>query len=621
MTQILLISMPFVSVRYPSPALSLLKAVLAKEGLKCDVAYLNVLFHAFSGAPRLCDAVADFILIGETVFGKELFGDSWLQSERGRLEELDAPLLPTGSKRDAIRDALLQLRSKASAFIDLCLNKINWNQYSIIGFTSVYSQQVASLALARCIKARYPEKIVAFGGANCEEEMGRALLRLFPFVDWVFNGEADISFPQAVHRWLSGQPPQDVPGVSYRRDGRIIHQGSGPYPDLDSLPYPDFEDYFGALNQWTPDYADFAPLSLELSRGCWWSRKSQCIFCGLNCRKPNYRRKSPQRAQAEIQTLTERYHADRIILTDSVLDMSYFKTLLPELAGRGALEELFIETRANLTREQVRLLKAAGVKSFQPGIEALDTEMLTLMHKGTTLLQNIQLLKWVRECRMYPTWNLLYGFPGETAAAYFRTAALIPFIVHLNPPMDLSPVLLVRFSPLFEQSQQWGLNAVRAHAGYRCIYPFNQEDLNDLACFFDCEHDGQKTVSEYIAPLSQQVHAWKLYWEQPQPPTLTVRQMSGQQILIEDTRPSRPRQQVMLEGATALAYLACDAVQPFANLANQIRGLQGGDYPGDPVLRRQLDDLVTKRLMLSEDDHYLGLATRNDRSLDVSEEW
>ncbi len=66
--------------------------------------------------------------------------------------------------------------------------------------------------------------------------------------------------------------------------------------------------------------------------------------------------------------------------------------------------------------------------------------------------------------------------------------------------MDLSPVLLVRFSPLFEQSRQWGLEAVRAHAGYRSIYPFDQEDLNALAYFFDCEHDGQKTVSEYIAP-------------------------------------------------------------------------------------------------------------------------
>ncbi len=127
--------------------------------------------------------------------------------------------------------------------------------------------------------------------------------------------------------------------------------------------------------------------------------------------------------------------------------MSYFKTLLPRLAEWGGLDELFLESRSNLTRDQVSMLSAAGVRLFQPGVESLDSEMLAYMGKGTTLLQNVQFLKWALEYELYPTWNLLYGFPNEPAEAYRRMYELIPSIAHLFPPLDVSPVLLVRFSP------------------------------------------------------------------------------------------------------------------------------------------------------------------------------
>lgn len=622
MNRVLLISMPFVSVRYPSPALSLLKSILQENGVQCDVAYLNVIFQAYIGRPEVYEAIADFLIVGETVFGPELFGDQWARSDRGNLSQLDAPLLPAGTARVSIRDTLLHLRAMAGPFLQMCLSRINWDHYDIVGFTSVYSQQVASLALARHIKERFPDKVIAFGGANCEEEMGRALLRLFPFIDWVFNGEGDVSFPLAVTRRLhERKQPENIPGVSYRCNGQIVTQDRGQSPDLEALPYPDFDEYFKVLKKWAPDYLSVASLSLELSRGCWWGKKSQCIFCGLNCRNLDYRRKSAKRAETEIKTLTGRYGIDRVILTDLVLDMSAFKTFLPALAEWGGLEELFLEARAGLSPDQLRMLKAAGVKGLQPGIESLDSEVLTLMHKGTTLLQNIQFLKWSRELDIFPTWNLLYGFPGESSAAYRRMADLIPVILHLHPPMDVSPMLLVRFSPLFEHSRHWGLTNVRAHDGYRSVYPFDQEDLNDLAYFFDYDREGRHSVSAYIGPLKERVDAWKLCWEQPQPPSLTYRQLSGLQLAVVDTRPGQRRQQVVLQDDTALAYALCEAVQLFDTLASSIRSRMGDNYVGDAALRQRLEQLVADGYMLSEDDRFLSLAVKPGQAAEASEEW
>jgi ribosomal peptide maturation radical SAM protein 1 len=619
MKKVLLLNMPFVSVRYPSPALSLLQSILTDQGVSCDVRYLNIFFQAFTRRPQIYEGIADLILVGEWIFGEALFGKAWASSERGSFDALDAPLLPSGFKESAARDALTAFRSMAATFIDRCMEGISWDDYSIIGFTSVFSQHTASLALAKRIKERFPEKIIAMGGANCQEEMGTALLRLFPFVDWVFNGEADISFPQAVLQWFDGKPPKGIPGANYRSDDRIIEQGSGPSPELDDLPYPLFDDYFEALEHWAPDFQSFVPISLEFSRGCWWGNKSQCVFCGLNCRNLKFRRKSPQRAEAEIKTLAAKYHVDRVILTDSILDMSFFKTLLPSLAEWGGLAELFLEVRSNLNCQQVGILKSAGVSMFQPGIESLDTEMLSYMQKGTTLLQNIRFLKCAREYGIYPTWNLLYGFPGENPDAYRRMASLVSSIVHLSPPMDVSPVLVVRFSPLFEQSREWGMSNVQAHKGYRSIYPFEQEDVDVIASFFEFDHVGKEKVPRYIEPLKQQVRIWKQQWEQ-KPPSLTVVEEPGKIVLYDD-RPSRKEDRIELTGDVAAAYAVCQDIASFKAIAEHVGSQKGEDHLGDDELRQALDSFVERRLMLREGDLYLGLATKPGQRMDISEEW
>lgn len=614
MKRVLLVSMPFASVRYPSLALGLLKPLLEREAVSCDVSYLNIAFQACTSGHDMYEEIGDLIVVGEWVFGEELFGEEWAQSGRGKLDAIpvDASLLARGFNPRAIRDNLAFLRSKARPFIQECMDTVNWNHYSIIGFTSVFSQHVASLALARRIKQRWLEKIIAFGGANCDDVMGRALLRLFPFVDWVFMGEADLSFPQAVTQWFAGRPPEGIQGVAYRHDGRIIEQGSGQSVELDSLPYPNFDDYFAALKKWARADLPLAWIPLEFSRGCWWGEKHQCIFCGLNRRTLHFRHKSPQRAEAEIGTLTERYGVSKVMLTDAILDMRFFKTLLPALSAEGKSVELVLETKANLNRRQVQVLRAAGVKIFQPGIESLDTEILAYMRKGTTLLQNVQLLKWAQEYAMLPRWNLLYAFPGENPEAYRRMALLIPSIVHLCPPIGVSPVKLERFSPLFEQGEKWGLRDIRHHAGYRSVYPFDQEDLDELASCFDCDFDGEDDIPTYIGPIKQEVEAWKQCWTQQEPPLLAFERGEGEKIVIYDTRPCRLSYRVELEGEMAIAYLACDGRRRFDSLANEVREQRGREYSGDASLRRGLDELVARCLMLREGDRYLSLANDLD---------
>ncbi len=617
MSEVLLVSMPFADVRFPALGLSLLKAVLVQSGIPCDVAYLNRTFHSHMSTKGLYGTIAQQPLVADWVFSEDLFGSP---SGRRRKEvpgDTTGMHRPGAANRALSPEELNSVRAMVDLFLEDSLQSVRWADYRIIGFTSQFAQHVGSLAMARRIKARWPEKIIVFGGSNCEGSMGEALLRLFPFVDWVCSGEGEWSFPTAVNRWLSDGSPHDVPGIAFREGSRIVTQGRGPLTVLDRLPYPDLTDFFVGFREGESEPVPGARIQLEFSRGCWWGRKRPCAFCGMTGPERAFRRKAPRRAAEEVRTVVQRYGSHRVYLTDSVLDRSYLTTLLPVLGEWGGVDDLFLESRPDLSREEFEVLRKAGVRKFQAGLESLDSAVLDHMGKGTCLLHNVQFLKWAREMGVSVGWNLLYGLPGEDPASYERMAALIPLLTHLRPPVSLIPIRVQRWSPLFDDPEHWGLRRLRACADYKSIYPFADRDLKELGFFFDADWDGKQLVEERVSPLLEQVLAWWECWEEIEPPLLGYQETDGQ-ISIFDTRPGRIEPTAVLKDELATAYLVCDTARSFDEIVAEItvnRSRSHGDHSG---LLRGLDTLVAKRLMLSEGGRYLSLAN-NIEALDATE--
>jgi 2-iminoacetate synthase ThiH len=64
-----------------------------------------------------------------------------------------------------------------------------------------------------------------------------------------------------------------------------------------------------------------------------------------------------------------------------IIDMRYFRELLPLLAVADVDLSLFHEVKANLTRDQIRMLSEAGVNSIQPGIEEYSGWRYAFTHK------------------------------------------------------------------------------------------------------------------------------------------------------------------------------------------------------------------------------------------------
>lgn len=594
---------------------SLLREALRSRNIPCDLQYFQFKYAALIGE-RLNRRITDCfpnLMLGEWLFAPALFGDQLPDPQLYVDNILGTYVAAHGRKvAEDIISNLPYLRSTTTPFIEDCMSAVPWKDYKIIGFTSTFAQNLSSLALAKRIKETWPDKIIVFGGANYEGEMGAELHRHFQFIDYVCSGEADLLFPELVKRLGANRPVDDLPGLVYRQSGKTIANGSHATPvfDLDALPYPNFDDFFAQLEEsgLTTLPADLR-LLIETGRGCWWGAKSQCSFCGLNGSTLAFRSKSSDRILEEFTYLAQRYPKVKgIAVVDNIMNFRYFQDVIPKLIDKNPGLSIWYETKSNVHKGQLKQLKQARIESLQPGIESLDSSILHLIHKGCTAVQNIQTLKWAREFGINLGWNLISGFPGEDPIAYQHMAEMIPSLVHFQPPAygEISRLRLDRFSPYFEQPEKYGIVNLRPSATYRYIYPFSEDSLARLAYHFDFDYADGRKPETYTHPLNEAIKMWYS-------PTNTGSLLSlttDGRIILYDTRPTAHQKETVLKGVAKVIYEFCDEGRTLPSI---IRYLQGQTDPTisqvDPgTLQPLLTSLIEARLMLYVDNHYLSLA-------------
>lgn len=609
MKKILLLSMPFGAMERPALGLSLLKARLALDGIACDVRYPSFTFADLLGEEEyhwISSTIPYIAFAGDWCFTETLYGQR-RELDKEYVAEVLQKTWRLGSDEIA---RIMAVRTMAGKFLDYCMASIPWEDYAVVGFTSTFEQNIASLALAKRVKACHPRIATVFGGANWEGEMGQELHRQFPFVDYVCSGEADESFPPLAALLLENavQGATLPSGIVYREDGRTLSTGrAAPVRNLDALPIPDFSDYF---RDWSDSGAALAvapTVLVETSRGCWWGDKSHCTFCGLNGATLAFRSKSAPRALREMRHLSDRWQTDRIEVVDNILDMRYFSDFLPALAEDGRPWSIFYEVKANLTRAQVATLRAAGVTRIQPGIESFSDHVLKLMRKGTCGLRNVQLLKWCREYGIGVDWNILYGFPGETRQDYEEMLAMLPAIEFLHPPGACGPIRMDRFSPYFEKPEEFGLINVRPMAPYAFLYPFPVESLMRIAYHFDFDYRPGEAPTGHADEVIRFAEAWR---EKNEPGLLWAVTLPNGSLLLNDTRSCATMPEVELNGPEAAAYEFCDEFRPFPGIVRHLRERSPDEDITEEGVLGFLESLAANKLMLTDGRNWLSLAVR-----------
>ncbi|RMH19771.1 MAG: RiPP maturation radical SAM protein 1 [Acidobacteria bacterium] len=597
-----LVSMPTLTASLPSFQLGLLKPTLERAGIAVQTFSLYLYFGRHVGW-RLNDALSAVrpCLAGEWIWARAAFGDfagddAYLDHYRHSLEDLCRAAGCTVADLLAVRD------ERTVSFLDFCLERIDWRRFELIGFTVVFQQMAASLALARRLKERHPEIPIVFGGATFEDDIGEAILRGCPWVDHVHCGDADATFPQLIERLRSGAELDGLPGVMWRDgDGGIRFAGRAPnHLDMSTTPIPDFDEYFYARREsgyaaW-PE-AEEPLLPIETARGCWWGEKAHCTFCGLNRAGMTFRAKPVEQVLEMLEALSRRYGVYHFDAIDNIMATDYVDQLFGRLAQSHTDLKVHYEIRPYLTRRQLRDLRRGGLFSVQPGIESLSTHVLKLMRKHSTGVRNLSFMKWCTYYGINNLYNILMGFPGETEEDYRLQCEVIAKVPHLQPPWGIARVRADRGSPMFTEPETQAISRLYPSYAYRFIYPPERFDLERVSYYFD--HDQERVLGEEgYREIHRRVKEWQARWRERPRPSLTYRK-AWRSIRVDDRR----------NGAARTFTLGERAARLYEQLSEprSARALAAA-WDDAGWLEETLERLIAEDLVVHLDGRYLALA-------------
>lgn len=604
--QVALVNMPFSYAKYPSIQLGTLSALLKSNAIPVDCHHLNVRFAHLIGVElheSICEKRA---LFGEWLFSSLLFRDNPKRMEYPHVFKPVFEQIAQESGKPAGYFEEIATRI-APQFLTWALTAIDWGQYKLVGFTSTFDQNVASLTMAKLIKDLYPEVTIVFGGANFDGEMGLEHFRAFPFIDHVVVGEGEESFLPLVRRILDGKAEDYPNGVIYREGEEVmLTPNAALFSDFAKTGPPDYDDYYHLLAELGHKAQGLERILLyEGSRGCWWGEKHHCTFCGLNAQSMKFRAKKPAQVLTEIADLSRRYDAVRFRLVDNIIDMSYIEGLFGKLAAEHCDLDVFIETKSNLQKHQIKTLAAGGVKCMQPGLESLSLNQLRAMDKGATPMQNIICLKWSLYYHVTVLWNILLGFPGETNEDYQRQLDLIPSLLHFQPPEATGKFWLQRFSPYFTRPHEYGVRITGPGMAYEYVYDARQLDLKKIAYDFEYELDGWQVDLQRYQELVSAIGRWQRLHKSGDRPFLYYSKAPNYMTIYDGRNPQAPTRR-RYDGLAGLIIEICsEAPKSRAQISAALaERMDCNEAALEPVL----SELINQRVLYEERGKFVTLA-------------
>lgn len=593
-----LISMPWALCNRPSIQLGTLKAFLQGNDEDVQVTAL----HPFLGlakvlGPPLYQEISSRVWLCEGLYAGLLFPGQREVLRPFLARELKA--CPSAAVPDP--DALWE---KLAAHLRNWLAGQDWSRFDLLGFSVCFNQLLASLHAAQEIKALRPDLPVVFGGSSCLAEMGRSLLRTFPWLDYVVHGEGELPL-LGLCRVLAGRdsnlPPQVLTRQQATEDTAL--PAGCQLAGLAGLPVPDYDDYFAELGREFAAATFLPELPVEFSRGCWWGR---CVFCNLNLQWRGYRSKSAEQMAREVASLAGTHACLDFSFTDNVLPQGRAEDFFAAMASSAKDVRFFAEIRMSQRGSTLRTFRRGGLVRVQAGIEALSQGLLARMAKGATVIENLALMKESLELGIRLDGNLITEFPLSTPEEVAETLVNLDFVLPFTP-LTTASFFLGQGCGVAQRPADYGIRALVPHAHNRKLFP--PDILQGLTLLIG-DYRGDRRVQRALwRPVLAKVQAWQDFHRQRRAPAHLAPALSlrdgGDFLIIRQELPGRTLHH-RLRGLSRRIYLACAGIRDLAELQALFPGLDQGR------LQAFLDELTAKRLLFAQTTRYLALAVRTE---------
>jgi hopanoid biosynthesis associated radical SAM protein HpnJ len=266
------------------------------------------------------------------------------------------------------------------------------------------------IRLVTKIKEANPNIKIAFVGPHVTV-LPEKSLRDCPAIDFVCRKE----FDHTVVEFAEGKPLEEIAGISYRKNGSVVHTPDRPeIQDLDSLPHvTDVYKRDLDVTRYNVPFLLYPFVSLYSTRGC----PAQCTFClwPQTLSGHPWRKRSTDDVAREMAKAKQLWPDVReFFFDDDTFNIQKARTV--ELCAK--LKPLGLTwsctSRVTTDYETLKAMKEAGCRLLIVGYESGDQQILKNIKKGATVERARQFTKDCHKLGLVVHGDFILGLPGET---------------------------------------------------------------------------------------------------------------------------------------------------------------------------------------------------------------
>jgi len=311
-------------------------------------------------------------------------------------------------------------------FIDAMTNNISDDslhqqladlQPDVVGTTAITPSIYVAEEVLKIAQSAAPNALRVLGGVHATF-MYRQVLSEAPWIDVIVRGEGEEIITALMHAVQAGEWPKNrskIKGLAYIEGGEIMATPAAPtVKELDAIT-PDW-----SLLEW--EKYIYVPLNRRvaipsMARGCPFT----CSFCSQWKFWRDYRVRDPKKVVDEIEDLVENHGVGFFILADEepTINRRKFIEFCNELIARNLPDRVQWGINTRVTdimrdKELLGLYRKAGLVHVSLGTEAAAQMKLDQFNKETTVAQNKEAIRLLREADIFTEAQFIVGLDNET---------------------------------------------------------------------------------------------------------------------------------------------------------------------------------------------------------------
>lgn len=340
----------------------------------------------------------------------------------------------------------------------------------VVGFSSICSTFNQTIRLCRRLKVANPDIRVLLGGPQAALT-ARESLAAFPFIDAIFQGEAEHSWRDFLRQTAAQSLSwAKIPGVAWRDGGDIALNDPAPLvKDLDALPLPALDLYS------YPSRAAVTPI--EIGRGCPFA----CTFCASSpFFKRRFRLKPVARILQEMDAMFERYGSRHFYFVQDSFSVkrSFVEEICAALKRHRRPYTWYCSARTDQIGDGLlATMKEAGCRGIYYGLETGSQRMQALIAKRLDVEESLKVINSTAAHGLEVTTSMIVGFPNEQVADLRDTLRVFLDLKAAGHAMVQLHVL----APM--------PGSALSREGYGLGYDAMPSDFSDTAHVLDAEDD------------------------------------------------------------------------------------------------------------------------------------